>query len=58
MLHEPTGVILDITEFDLKTQAAMVQDVMCKDVELSVRTVMKMERAMTELHTIVDDMHG
>ena len=34
MLHEPTGVILDITEFDLKTQAATVQDVMCKDVEL------------------------
>ena len=35
MLHEPTGVILDITEFDLKTQAATVQDVMCKDVEFS-----------------------
>ena len=33
---EATGVILDIAEFDLETQATTVQDEMCKDVKLLV----------------------
>ena len=53
---EATGVILDIAKFDFETQATTVQDKMCKDVKLLVRTVLKMERAMTELHTKVEDV--
>ena len=56
MPPEATGVILDIAEFDLETQATTVQDEMCKDVKLLVRTVLKMERAMTELHTKVENV--
>ena len=53
---EATGVILDIAEFDFETQATTVQDEMCKDVKLLVRTVLKMGKAMTELHTKVEDV--
>ena len=56
MPPEATGVILDIAEFDLETQVTTVQNERCKDVKLLVRTVLRMEKAMTELHTVVEDV--
>ena len=53
---EATGVVLDIAEFHLETQATTVHYKMCKDVKLLVRTILKMERVMTELHTKVEDV--
>ena len=50
----PTGVILDIADFDWETQATTAQDEMCKDVKLLLRTVLKMEKTMAELHTKVE----
>ena len=40
----PTGVILDIADFDWETQATTAQDEMCKDVKLLLRTVLKGRR--------------
>ena len=53
VLAEPTGVILDFTEFDMAAQKTTILDEMCKDV---LQTVLKISDTVESLKKDIGDL--
>lgn len=55
-LAEPTGLILDLAEFDMAAQKTTIMDEMCKDVKLLLQTVLKMSSTVESLKKDMGDL--
>ena len=52
---QPTGVILDLAEFDFEEQRTTLADEMCKDAKLIKETVRKLEKSLEALQKAVEE---
>ena len=54
--QDPTGVILDLAEFDVEAQTTTKEEEMCKDLKLPLKTMMRVHTAIAALDVKIEDL--